>query len=296
MSLLAAGVAARDAHASPWAEVGDSQLRSDIEVLAAAGVIDDITTHWPLPWAGLLARLNNPSALDGQPDYVREAAERVLDKAHDGMHLDSLKFEATASATNDFSVVYAFDGLDRETGQAQVSGEYMDESSAIRINAGAIVDKKNGHTEFMPDGSYAATTKWGALLYAGYITHWWGPGWISALSLSNNARPMPQIGIERLDTAPFRSPWLSWIGPWQMEFWVGWPMISRVATNTLLDGFKFTFSPRLAWRSDLSGLTSFAARVIPASRSPPISTSRTIGCIRAGRTTREISTFATPAR
>jgi hypothetical protein len=35
--------------ASPWAEVGDNQLRGDIEILASAGVLDDVTTHWPLP-------------------------------------------------------------------------------------------------------------------------------------------------------------------------------------------------------------------------------------------------------
>jgi hypothetical protein len=243
LPLLLNGLAAGAAHASPWAEVGDSQLRSDIEVLAAAGAIDDITTHWPLPWAGIMARLNAPGALDGQPDYVRDAAERVLEKAQEQTEPDTLRLTASASATNDPSVVYGFDGLDREKAQAQVSGEYLTDISAIRINAGAIVDHKNGHTEFMPDGSYAATTVGNALVYTGYITHWWGPGWISALSESNNARPMPQIGIERLDTHAYKSPWLSWIGPWQMEFFVGWLDDSRVATNTIYDGFKFTFNP-----------------------------------------------------
>ena len=32
--------------ASPWAEVGDNQLRADIELLQSAGVIQDITTQW----------------------------------------------------------------------------------------------------------------------------------------------------------------------------------------------------------------------------------------------------------
>ncbi len=50
------------------------------------------------------------------------------------------------------------------------------------------------------------------------MTHWWGPGWISALALSNNARPIPQIGISRIDTSPFKTKWLSWMGPWQAEF------------------------------------------------------------------------------
>jgi len=48
--------------ASPWAEVGDqSKLRADIGLLQSAGVIEDITIQWPLPWESLrgdLSRIN----------------------------------------------------------------------------------------------------------------------------------------------------------------------------------------------------------------------------------------------
>jgi hypothetical protein len=239
--LILVGAEAR-ALASPWAEVGDAQLRSDIEVLSAAGVIDNVTSQWPLPWANIVSRLESGAA-DGQPDYVRDAAERVLEHAKADLHPDSLAISATADVTNLPSVVRGFDGLGREDFQAQASGEYMSDSGAIRINAGAQVDHGNGHVEFMPDGSYGAVKLGGALVYAGYVTHWWGPGWRSALSLSNNARPMPQIGIERGDTSALQSPWLSWIGPWQMEFLVGWLDDSRVATNTVFVGFETTINP-----------------------------------------------------
>src|SRR3569832_1709540 len=63
--------------ASPWAEVGDNQLRGDIELLAAAGVIDGITTHWPLPWQSIVKDLRDNS-LAGQPASIRAAAARVL--------------------------------------------------------------------------------------------------------------------------------------------------------------------------------------------------------------------------
>ena len=33
----------------PWLEVGDLALRSDVEILAARGLIDGPTTTWPLP-------------------------------------------------------------------------------------------------------------------------------------------------------------------------------------------------------------------------------------------------------
>ena len=66
--------------ASPWAEVGDNQLRSDIQLLAAAGVVNDVTTHWPLPWRSILSNLGNAS-LASQPAGVRLAADRVLARA-----------------------------------------------------------------------------------------------------------------------------------------------------------------------------------------------------------------------
>src|SRR5215469_6628728 len=230
-------------HASPWAEVGDAQLRSDIEVLAAAGVIDGITTHWPLPWAGILSDLRDDGRMSNQPEFVRAAAARVFAVAQSQMHFGSLRTSAWVDATNEPSVVRGFDALGRGTVQGQVSAEYMASTTSIRANVGGIVDARTGKTAFMPDDSYIAQKIGGAVVYAGYLTHWWGPGWISALSLSNNARPMPQIGIARDDTSAFESPWLSWIGPWQLEFLVGWFDDSRVATNTIFDGLRFTFNP-----------------------------------------------------
>src|SRR5262245_43732465 len=60
------------ASASPWAEVGDNQLRADIEVLQATGVVEVITIAWPLPWQSLLTDLSHAD-LTGQPTYVRAA-------------------------------------------------------------------------------------------------------------------------------------------------------------------------------------------------------------------------------
>ena len=95
----------------------------------------------------------------------------------------------------------------------------------------------------LPDGSYVAQRLDFAIIYAGYLTHWWGPGWISALSLSNNGRPFPQIGIARSDTEASSSWLLIWRGPWQAEFIAGWFDDRRVATNTFWDGLRVTLNP-----------------------------------------------------
>ncbi len=41
---------------------------------------------------------------------------------------------------------------------------------------------------------------------AGAIDRWWGPGWEGSLILSNNARPVPSIGIDRNEARPFSWP------------------------------------------------------------------------------------------
>ncbi len=231
------------ANASPWAEVGDADLRADIEILAGAGVIDDITMQWPLPWASIVTRLRARDALAQQPAYVRAAAARVVAAAADQMQFGTLTAAATVDATNAPNVVRDFGALGRETAIGQLSAEYMSQTTAVRVALGAEHPYHGGGAAFIPDGSYIAQKVGGAVFYAGYLTHWWGPGWISSLSLSDNARPFPQIGFARDQTDAFDTPWLSWIGPWQFEFFVGVLDGPRLARNTLYVGTRFAINP-----------------------------------------------------
>ena len=241
-ALLALLAVAGPALASPWAEVGDSALRSDIEILAAAGVIDDVTSQWPLPWTAIARRIES-TRLAGQSEPVREAAERVLTRAHHET-ADGWQAGASVDLTNRANVVYDFGGLGRGDAQSQVSLTYNDRLFSGRLALGIYSPGISGRgTLLNADDSYVATKLGGALLYAGQVSHWWGPGWISALSLSNNALPMPQIGIERLDTSAFKIPLLRWLGPWQAEFFVGLLDGPRVDDRTLYNALRVTFNP-----------------------------------------------------
>ena len=261
---------ASPASASPWAEVGDLQLRSDIEVLASAGVIDNITTQWPIPWAGILSRLDKPGALEGQPNYVRAAAERVHDAGYSQAGTGRLHTSVTTDVTNDPSVVRGFDAMGRQNEQGAVSAEYMWPSTAARISVGGQSPAAGSSQQYlawnnsyisrdkqilMLDNSYIAQRVGDAVISAGYLTQWWGPGWISALSLSNNARPFPQIQITRGDTSPFESRWLRWLGPWQGEFFVGDLDGPRINTNTLLVGERASISPFTGFELALGRIT-----------------------------------------
>jgi hypothetical protein len=253
------------ASASPWAEVGDSQLRSDIQILANAHLIDDITTHWPIPWAGICSALKDQTVIATEPIYVREAARRVLAYAKAHMHRNTFTGSMMADFTNLPSVVRGFDALGRNKAETQFSMEYMDSDVALRLSVGAWSDFTGRTTKYEPDGTYIATHLGGVAAYAGYLTHWWGPGWISALSLSNNARPFPQIGFERLDTAPFRTPLLSWLGPWQDEAFVGVLNDERTAKNTVYIGVRFTFNPLPGLQIGISRTTEMCGTGHPCS-------------------------------
>lgn len=74
--LLAPAVAV--AGTLPWLGVGDAGLRSDVQLLAAYGLIDGPITTWPIPTRQILRGLSDQSRLDAAPPAVRGAAQRVL--------------------------------------------------------------------------------------------------------------------------------------------------------------------------------------------------------------------------
>lgn len=229
--------------AAPWVDVGDEQMRSDIEVLAGNGLINNVVTQWPLSWGGIIASLEKPQDFDTLPNYVRYAAERLQSEGEAAIATDRITYGVTSDFTNLPDVVRGFDALGREEIQGQAYGEWIGESTAIKLAIGAQRFGKYDKQTLVLDGSYIAQQVGGLVVYSGYVDHWWGPGWDTALSLSDNARPFPQIGWRRLASTPFRTPWLSWLGPWNHELFVGLLDGPRIARNTIFDGMRWSFNP-----------------------------------------------------
>jgi hypothetical protein len=237
------GLDAGAAAASPWAEVGDTSLRSDIEILATARMVDGITSQWPMSWRGLYARLDDNTALTFQPSYVAEAAGRVRTRAIVETRSGFQTF-AMADLTNQPSVIRDFGALGRQDAQAGLSMQYNMDTTSFRLNIGMQTTDRYDRQTLMFDGSYIAQLVGNSIVYAGYMPHWWGPGWMSALSLSNNARPFPHVGIMRADTSAFQWPVLRWLGPWQLEAFVGvLDGATRVNRNVLYNAVRFSINP-----------------------------------------------------
>jgi hypothetical protein len=248
--------------ASPWAEVGDGQLRADLELLKASGVIHGLTVQWPLPWQSLLGELGGAD-LAAQPATVRAAAQRLLAKVQTATAPGN-RAGLYADVTNQPSVVYGFDGMGRGEGQAQLSFEHMGDIFSGRASLGGFSRNFGPKgNKVMPDGTYLSLALGGVRLYAGYLDHWWGPGEISALQLSNNARPMPQIGIARASTEASSWPVLNWLGPWQFEFFLGRLDGPQIQANVDYSAARLTIAPFEGLEIGLAKTEQFCGRGHP---------------------------------
>lgn len=58
-------------------------------------------------------------------------------------------------------------------------------------------------------------------LYASVQRRHWGPGWAGSLILDGAAPAVPAVGWRRPVVQQSESPWLSWLGPWGADIFVG---------------------------------------------------------------------------
>ena len=264
LSVLMAGIWMAPALAGPWTETGNAGLRSDIELLESARLVHGITMQWPIAWSGLEARLGDLSTLQRQPAYLRAAARRVRAAAEadtrTGFYADSF-----VDLTSEPSVIRGFDGLGRQAAQSRFALGYNGEDTTLHLAVGIQSGNRYDRQTLMFDGSYLAQRLGNSIVYAGYLDHWWGPGWMSALALSNNARPMPQIGIMRADPKPFTWPILRWLGPWQAQFLVGVMDGPRANRNSLYTAARVSVNPFPGFELGVGRVTQMCGTGIPCS-------------------------------
>ncbi len=230
--------------ATPWAEPGDAELRHHLSVLADAHVLSVPITTWPIPWGSIKQDLDKAQSLHKAgaqlSDTVLWSLQFVrfeLDRqARAGLHgAASLQLSKSPQALRDFSA----DRRERNEASVRVNG--MSETFAFQL-AGTVVDSAIDSKTLRPDGSYVAAILGNWIVSAGWQDRWWGPGWQSSLILSDNARPVPGLALQRNFSDAFASPWLSWLGPWQFSAFAG-QMNSSYIPNAKLLGARFTFKP-----------------------------------------------------
>jgi hypothetical protein len=216
-TLLTLGAAIARADAD-WFESGDTLLRLDLQLLNDAEVIRLPITHWPLPRATVRHALAEAKERPAMNVAVSTALARVrarVDRSG-GARLTS----HAGIAGGEPGLWRDFDTLAREQGELNVGLEYDTSRFSADLSLTAVKASDDGN-ELRADGSHLTFRLGNWLLSANTLDRWWGPGHQGSLILSNNARPMPNLMVERVEPRAFQSRWLDWLGPWRFNFGIG---------------------------------------------------------------------------
>jgi hypothetical protein len=204
------------AHADAgWFESGDTALRTDLQLLNDARVIRLPMSHWPIPRAAVREAMANSKAHFATNSAVSLALARVRARIGDGPRFS---FDARGTV-GEQGTLRDFDTLGRENGELSAGAKYSAGRFAASVRVAGALSPDDDQSARV-DQSHATVALGNWLVSANTLDRWWGPGFDGSLILSNNARPMPTLMVERAAARPFDLPVLRLLGPWRFSLGV----------------------------------------------------------------------------
>lgn len=209
-----------------------------------------LTTQWPLPSGAVAQSLSALSSKAGVADstaklFVQNELALVQDKGI-LQHQSRNHAQGLVGFSENYSNGSSASLRSAEWHEGQADGVSFAGRLGIRAesNASAIPD----HSNFSPEGSAAVLGfgGWNAQVFAHQF--WWGPGWQSSLVNSNNSPAWQGVGLQRGTIKPSDSPWLAWMGPWNLDVFVAKAQDPVVVANQhqgfLFSGARLTMKPQ----------------------------------------------------
>ncbi len=227
--------------AGPYIPAGDPVLRHDIQRLADAGVIKGPTTTWPLAWGPIIADLGEAD-VSGLSASVQASMQRIQQRANWETRSDALTFKAKVGAVDNVTRIRGFQNTPRGKAEIEAGAGWIGDWFAAEINVQGV-DSDQDSEEGRFDNSLLGVVFGNWSIAASTQERWWGPGWDGSLILSNNARPIPSLTIDRIFTDAFETRWLSWLGPWDFSVMFGQLEKERAVPNAQFFGMRFNFRP-----------------------------------------------------
>jgi hypothetical protein len=207
------------AWADPWLQPGNAALRSDIQLLADAGILRGPVTTWPISWPDIERDVVNARA-ERLDEATADALLRVRRLARSAAGRGYAGAGIKVSGANQPSMLREFADSPREEGELSLRASWLTDHLALNLQGSYVADPDDGK-DFRPDGSYLGVNFGNFMLSVGYMERWWGPGRDSSLILATIARPIPTVTLERNYIDPFKTKWLSWLGPWRASIAMG---------------------------------------------------------------------------
>ena len=230
------------ANAGPFLDSGDSQLRSDLQILNDYSVINIPISSWPLTLSNVVEAIRSADESNAIHPRSQLALTRIKNKLYKQYRLNHITTSVGISGGNSLPIIRSFSSAPREEKQIHASAAWMDKVYSFNIELTGV-DEPQDNKELRLDGSYVSR-KWGNwLVSAGAQDRWWGPGWQGGLIMTNNARPVPGITLQRVESQAPETSWLQWVGPWSFMTFIGQMESERQIPNTKLWLARLAFKP-----------------------------------------------------
>lgn len=233
-----------------------AMARHHLQLLADHAGLPLPTTHWPLPAAAVQQALENlpaNTAHSASREVVLQELKTLLGRAHIGLHL-----RAEGDGPVGFAENYTPGSSARITtaegrwraGAISLAGRLGGRAEA---NPNSLQNQFNGTADeprygFVPEDS-AAVISWGGWNVQAFSQrHFWGPGWQSSLVNGSNNPAWTGLGVQRASAAPSSSPWLAWMGPWNLDVFVAQAqdplVVPQQPSGFLFSGMRLTLKPQ----------------------------------------------------
>ena len=220
---------------------GDLQLRSDLQLLNDSGLTNIPMTAWPVAVGDVYVALTDAD-LRSLSGPSRLAYDRVKERLLFEMDTDWLKGNLGISGAYNPRIVRSFENTPRDEGEAKVELSWLGERFSINLAATYVANPLD-EDDFRPDGSHIGVALGNWMMMAGWQERWWGPGRDGSMILSTNARPRPGLTLQRINSMPYKTKWLSWMGPWTFSTFMEVLDDERVINNGWLFGMRGSFRP-----------------------------------------------------
>ncbi len=223
----------------PW--MPSATARHAIEVLVDDGGLALTVSQWPLPRDAVQRALDAlPAELSPE---LADARALVQAELHAQQSVRAgLTVRGRADAISGFGDD-ATPGSSLQLRSGELDGPHLAMQVGGRLDS--VADDGRHAATARLDDSAVAVDAFGFQAQVWAHRSWWGPGWQSALPLSNNAPALDGIGLQRTSVAPSESPWLSWLGPWNLDFFLARTEGESAGdgSNPLVSGGRLTARP-----------------------------------------------------
>jgi hypothetical protein len=239
---------------------GDTRLRDDLSLLVDEGVINLPLNEWPLARADVADAVGRIDSTDLGEPALQAALARIIKATTLPQDASTWKIREIRLTAGEPGLLRDHNTLGRENGELTTSGGVTFDRYAINLAATGAMDPQDGQ-ELRFDGSNVSV-RWGNWLFsANQIDRWWGPGHEGSLILSNNARPMPAVSLDRIHSLPVNLPVLRWLGPWRFSGFLALGERHRPDVDQpAFMGMRLVFKPAPIFEFGLSRTAQFCGR------------------------------------